>query len=325
MTQGRVLITTVFLFPGDDVDRLIREAGFETIHSHWTGKRTEDELIDLLQGIDGAIVAGDKFTPRVIQSVDRLKVISRTGVGYDAIDVEAATARGIAVCSTPYVNMYSVADWTIALILQCGRKIVQNQAAVLAGTWNRIEGRELTGSTLGMVGLGNIGKEVVRRAKAFGMRIIACDPRRDEEFASEQSVTYLSIEELLRESDYVSLHTFLNKDTHHLINAERLALMKPTAYLINTSRGGVVDQEALYEALKARQIAGAALDVFEREPLEQGSPLRRLDNIYLSGHCGGITTDARARSGRTAAENLLAVLQGRNPAHIVNPEVLRNS
>lgn len=323
MTQGRVLITTVFLQPGDGIDQLIREAGYETVHSHWTGRRTEDELIDLLQGIDGAIVAGDKFTPRVIQSVDRLKVISRTGVGYDAIDVAAATARGIAVCSTPDVNKYSVADWTIGLILQCARKIVQNEAEVRVGRWTRIEGRDLWDSTLGLVGLGSIGKEVVRRARAFGMRIIACDPRQDEAFAAENGVSYVSMEELLRESDYVSLHTFLNKDTRHMVNAERLALMKPTAYLINTSRGGIVDQEALYEALKARRIAGAALDVFESEPLEENSPLRKLDNLYVSAHVGGVTSDARARSGRTAAENLLAVLQGRKPLHIVNPELLK--
>lgn len=322
MTQGRVLITTVFLFPGDTVDRLIREAGFETIHSHWTGKRTEDQLIDLLQGIDGAIVAGDKFTPRVLESVDRLKVISRTGVGYDAIDVEAATARGIVVCSTPHVNMRSVADWTMALILQCARKIVQNETEVRSGRWARIEGRELWDSTLGIVGLGNIGKAVVQRARAFGMRIIACDPRRDEAFATENGVTYVSMDELLRESDYVSLHTFLNSSTRHLMNAERLAMMKPTAYVINTSRGGVIDQEALYEALKAKRVAGAALDVFETEPLEETSPLRTLDNLYLSAHCGGVTSDARARSGQTAAEDLLRVLKGEKPAHMVNPEVL---
>ncbi len=322
MTHGRVLITTVFLLPGDGVDRLIRDAGYETVHSHWTGRRTEDELIDLLQGIDGAIVAGDKFTPRVIQSVDRLKVISRTGVGYDAVDVGAATTRGIAVCSTPDVNKHSVADWTMALMLQCARKVVQNEAEVRSGRWTRIEGRELWDSTLGIVGLGSIGKEVVRRARGFGMRIIACDPRQDAAFASENGVRYVSMDDLLRDSDYVSLHTFLNKDTRHMIDAERLGMMKPTACLINTSRGGVIDQEALYEALKSRKIACAALDVFESEPLDDGSPLRKLDNLYISAHAGGVTSDARARSGRTAAENLLRVLKGEKPAHIVNPEVL---
>lgn len=323
MTLGRVLITTVFLFPGDAVDRLLKEAGFETVYGHWDGKRTEDDLIDLLHGIDGAIVAGDKFTPRVIQSADRLKVISRTGVGYDAIDVVAATARGIAVCSTPDVNKHSVADWTIAMILQCARKVVQNESEVRAGRWNRIEGRELWNSTLGIVGLGSIGKEVVRRAQGFGMRIVAYDPVHDKAFAMKNGVTYLELEQLLLESDYVSLHTPLNSATRHLINAERLAIMKPTAYLVNTSRGGVVDQKALYEALEARRIAGAALDVFEAEPLGEDSPLRSLDNVYLSPHVGGVTSDARERSGRAAAENLLYVLRGDTPLHIVNPEVLK--
>ncbi len=325
MTRERVLITSVFLVPGDDIDRQIQKAGFETIHSHWTGKRTEDQLIEVLQGVDGAIVGMDNFTPRVIQSADRLKVISRTGVGYDSIDVAAATARGIAVCATPDVNKYSVADWTMALILQCARRIVQNEADIRAGRWVRFEGRELWGSTLGIVGLGTIGKEVALRARAFGMRIIASDPRRDEAFAAENGVTYVSLEELLRDSDYVSLHTFLSEDTRHLINAERLALMKPTVYLINTSRGGVIDQEALYEALKTKRIAGAALDVFETEPLEENSPLRGLDNLYMSAHAAGITTDARARSGQIATENLLRVLKGERPIHIVNPEVLEIS
>ncbi len=324
MTQGRVLITSVFIFPDDVVDRLLRGAGFETVYRPWDGKLTEQGLIALLQGIDGAIVAGDKFTPLVLQSVDRLKVISRTGVGYDGIDVQAATARGIAVCSTPDVNKHSVADWTIALFLQCARKMVQNEAQVRAGRWTRIEGRELWDSTLGIVGLGSIGKEVVRRARAFGMRILAYDPRHDDAFAAENGVAYVSLEELLRESDYVSLHTLLHQGTHHLINAERLASMKRTAYLINTSRGGVVDQEALYEVLKERRIAGAALDVFEKEPLEEDSPLRTLDNLYISAHASGVTSDARSRSGRTAAENLIRVLNGERPIHLVNPEVLIN-
>ncbi|HEX2924024.1 MAG TPA: phosphoglycerate dehydrogenase [Chloroflexota bacterium] len=323
MTQGRVLITTVFLHPDSEVDRFLRAAGLETIYRRWDGKRTEDDLIALLQEIDGAIVAGDKFTPRVIQSVDRLKVISRTGVGYDAIDVAAATARGIAVCSTPDVNKYSVADWTMTLLLQCARRTVQNETVLRSGRWDRVEGRELYESTLGIIGLGSIGKEVVRRARGFGMRIVAYDPFPDDAFAAEYGVSYLALEELLRQSDYVSLHTFLNKDTRHLINAERLALMKPTACLVNTSRGGVVDQEALYEALKERRIAWAALDVFEREPLEADSPLRTLDNVYLSAHAAGVTSDARRRSGSTAAENLVRVLRGEKPIHIVNPEVLK--
>lgn len=322
MTQGRVLLTSVFLNPGDAVDQLLREAGFETVYKPWDGKRTEDDLIGLLQGIDGAIVAGDRFTPRVIQSMDRLKVISRTGVGYDAIDVAAATARGIAVCSTPGVNNHSVADWTMALILQCARKVVENQVEVREGHWTRIEGRELRDATLGIVGLGSIGKEVVTRVRGFGMRIVAYDPYPDAAFATENGVTYLSLDELLRESDYVSLHTFLNASTRHLMNAERLAIMKPTACLINTSRGGVIDQEALFQALTERRIAGAALDVFEKEPLEMGSPLRTLDNLYVSAHVGGVTSDARKRSGSTAAENLIRVLRGEKPIHIVNPEVL---
>jgi len=322
MEKRRVLITSIFLKEGDDVDRYLRAHGAETVYRPWHGGRTEDELIDLLKGIEGAIVSTDPFTARVIQAADRLKVISRTGVGYDAVDVPAATKRGIIVTTTPGVNRHAVADWALALILCCARKVPENLAEVRRGAWARHEGTDLAEKILGIVGLGTIGKEVAKRGKAFGMRLLAFDLVQDPKFAEEQGIAYVPLEDLLRQSDFVSIHCFLNEATRHLVNAERLALMKPTAFLINTARGGIVDTEAVCHALRAKRIAGAGLDVFEGEPLRADSPLRALENVYLTPHCAGSTTDARERSGTTAADNLIRALRGERPQGIVNPEVL---
>ncbi|OGB93415.1 MAG: hypothetical protein A2Z31_01020 [candidate division NC10 bacterium RBG_16_65_8] len=322
MNKLCVLITSIFLTPGDDVDRFLAAHGAETVYRPWHGGRTEEELIDLLRGIDGAIVSTDPFSARVIQAADRLKVISRTGVGYDAVDVKAATEHGIVVTTTPGVNRHAVADWALALMLCCARRVPENLAEVRRGAWTRHEGMDLNGKTLGVVGLGTIGKEVAKRAKAFGMRLLAFDLVQDLPFAEGQGIVYVPLEEFLRQSDVVSIHCFLNEATRHLINAERLALMKPTAFLINTARGGIVDTDALYRVLRDKRIAGAGLDVFEGEPLRTDSPLRALENVYLSPHCAGSTTDARRRSGAMAAENLIRALRGERPEGIVNPEVL---
>jgi len=322
MAKPRVLITSIFLKPGDEVDHRLREAGIEVAYKPWTGTRTEDEMIELLHGVDGAIVSTDPFTPRVLAGAPQLKVISRTGVGYDAIDVPAATARGVIVTNTPGVNRHAVADWALALILCCARKLPENLAEVRQGGWKRREGVDLAGKTLGIVGLGTIGKEVARRAQAFRMRLLAYDVVEDRPFAEGHQVAFVPVAELLRQSDFVSLHCFLSDATRHLINAERLGLMKPTAFLINTARGGLVDTAALCSALHARRLAGAALDVMEDEPLPADSPLRGFDTVYLSPHVAGSTTDARRRSGAMAAENLMRVLRGERPEGILNPEVL---
>ena len=322
MDHAKVMISTIFLGPGDDVDRRLREAGLEPIYRPFSGKRKEEELIDLLRGVVGVIVSSDPFTARVLQAADDLKVISRTGVGYDAIDVGAATARGIVVCTTPGVNRHAVADLALALILCCARKLAQNLAEVRRGGWTRHEGVDLQGKTLGLVGLGTIGKEVALRAKAFGMNILAYDIVHDLPFAERLGVVYTSLENLMRQSDFVSLHIFLSDATRHLINAERLALMKPTAHLINTARGGIVDTAALCQALAEKRIAGAALDVVEGEPVRADNPLTAFENVYLTPHFGGATADARRLSGIMAAENLICALQGGRPQGIVNPEVL---
>ena len=322
MAKPRVLVTAFYLKPGDEVDQLLQSADMETVFNPWHGRRTEDEMIDILQGIDGAVLSVDPMTEKVLRACDRLKVASRTGVGYDSIDVCAATALKIAVCTTPGTTSNAVADWTMALVLQCARKLVESLSEVRRGGWARSNGHDLCAGTLGIVGLGQIGKEVVRRARGFGMRVLAYDVAQDNAFASRYQVEYVGLEQLLRESDYVSLHAFLDASTRRLINAERLALMKSTAYLINTARGGLVDEQALAEALKEKRIAGAALDVFDHEPLEADSPLRGLDNAYLFPHAAGATKETQDATGCMAAENAILVLQGKKPHYVVNPEVL---
>jgi D-3-phosphoglycerate dehydrogenase/(S)-sulfolactate dehydrogenase len=226
------------------------------------------------------------------------------------------------VTTTPGVNRDAVADLAFALILCCARKLPENLAEVRRGGWKRHEGVDLAEKTLGSVGLGTIGKEMAQRAKAFKMRLLAYDLIQDRPFAKREGVAFVSLEDLLRQSDFISIHCLLNETARHLMNADRLALMKPTAYLVNTARGGLVDTEALCRALREKRIAGAALDVMEEEPLPADSPLRAFDNVYLTPHAAGSTTDARERSGTAAAENLIRALRGERPDGIVNPEVL---
>jgi D-3-phosphoglycerate dehydrogenase/(S)-sulfolactate dehydrogenase len=304
------------------VDLWLREHGCETVHRVYRGPRSHEELVELFHDVDGAIIASDRVSAAVMDAAPRLRVIARPGVGYDSVDVAAATERGIAVCNMPGVNRTAVAELTIAQLLLCARRIPPNIDDVRAGSWRRLEGRELRGATLGLIGLGTIGKAVAELARCFAMSILAYDKHPDAEFAEAHGVRYVGIETLLRESDFVSVHMFLDADTRHWIDEAKLALMKPTAYLINTARGPVVDEAALGRALRDRVIAGAALDVVEVEPLPADSPLRELDNVYVTPHIGGVTREARERSGWGAARNVLDILDGHEPTNVVNPEVL---
>ncbi|MCL4371319.1 MAG: phosphoglycerate dehydrogenase [Chloroflexi bacterium] len=319
MSNPRVLITSHFLRAGCEVDGYLRNAGLEPLFKQC---HSEEEMIEALQGVDGIICSSDPLSARVIESAEKLKVIARTGVGYNTVDVKAATARGIPVCTLPGANRHAVAEYAFTLMLACARNLLQNLDEVQKGGWKSYDGLELAGKTLGIVGLGTIGKEVAQRARAFEMRILAHDVVRDEQFAEAYGVSYVSLEQLLRESDLVSLHCFLDKNSYHLIDAERLALMKPTAILINTSRGGVVDSEALYQAIQEKRIAGAGLDVHEQEPLGE-SPLRGLPNVLLSPHAGAATVEYRSRAPFLAADAVIQTLRGERPAHPVNPGVFR--
>lgn len=320
MSIPRVLITTRFLKPGSELDGYLQAAGLEAVFKQCY---TEEEMIAALQGMDAIICSSDPLSARVIESADRLKVIARTGVGFNTVDVKAATAKRIPVCILPGANRHAVAEFAFTLMLASGRKLLQNLSEVENGGWKSIDGMELAGKTLGIVGLGTIGKEVAQRARAFEMRLLAYDVMRDEQFAEGNGVTYVPLDQLLRESDFVTLHCFLDKNSYHLINAERLALMKPTAILVNSARGGVVDSEALYEAIKEKRIAGAALDVHEQEPLPGDSPLRGLPNVLLTPHAAAATVEYRNHAPFLAADAVIQVLKGERPAYPVNPEVFQ--
>lgn len=317
----RVLVTPQFLTPGDEVDRWLYEQGCETVHAPYRGPRDPDELVELFRDVDAAIIASDRVSATVMDTAPRLQVVARPGAGYDSVDVAAATARGVAVCNMPGVNASAVAELTIGLMLLCARQIPRNIDDVRAGSWQRIEGRELNGATLGLVGLGSIGKGVATLARCFGMTLLAYDKYPDPSYADAHDVSYVDPDELLRRSDFVSLHMLLDASTRHWLDRRRLTLMRSTAYLINTSRGPVVDEAALAQALQDRTIAGAALDVVEVEPLPADSPLRSLDNVCITPHLGGVTAEARARSGWGAARSVVDVLHGRRPDNLVDDAV----
>lgn len=324
MANKRVLVTTAWLSPGDEVHRLLTDAGCDVVHSSFNDRDSSPAtLAALVTGFDGIVAGTDRFSAEVIAAADRLKVFGRTGVGYDNIDVAAATERGIAVCPTPGVNRQSVAEHTFALLLSVARGVPGNVAAVAAGGWPQVSGRELSGATLGLIGLGAIGKAVARIALGFGMRVIAHDPYLDAEAIAASGVESVSLDELLAASDFVSLHIFLDASTRHLIDAGAIATMKPGAYLVNTARGGVVDETALAAALREGRLSGAGLDVLETEPLPPDSPLRGLDNLIITAHIGAATVESRARSGRMAAQAVIDVLDGRTPEHVVTPEAQR--
>ncbi len=277
---------------------------------------TEEELIARIGEADVLISGTEPVTARVLAAAPGLKVISKHGVGYENIDLDAARARGIPVAIAGGAIADSVADMALALLLALARQIPQGNASVKAGAWKRFVGPELHGKTLGIVGLGQIGKAVCRRAKGFGLRVVACDATPDTGFAAFWGVEFLPLDDLLAQADFVSLHAPVTPETRHLIGAAQLARMQPTTYLLNTARGELVDEAALYEALKSGGIAGAASDVFIREP-PGGHPLLTLENFIAMPHSGGQTPEGLRRMGEITAENALRVLRGQEPLYRV--------
>jgi glyoxylate reductase len=286
------------------------------------------KVLELLAGKDGLIsMITDSVDGELMDRGPRLRMIANMAVGYNNIDLKAARARGIPVSNTPGVLTDATAELAFALLLAAARRIAELDKRTRAGEFKYwapmlFLGREVTGKTLGIIGMGRIGKAVARRARGFGMRILYYNRSRME--SSEERalrVEYADFRTLLREADFVSLHVPLTDETKHLIGAEELALMKPTAYLVNTSRGPVVDEKALVKALRERMIEGAGIDVYENEPaLAPG--LAELDNVTLLPHVGSGTLETRVRMASLAVENLLAGLRGKVPPNILNPEVL---
>jgi D-3-phosphoglycerate dehydrogenase len=260
--------------------------------------RPHEELEQALATASALIVRSEtRVTAAMIDAAPNLKVVARAGIGVDTIDVAAATRRGIAVMNAPGANTVSAAEHAIALLLSLLRHIPEAAETMRQGGWDRkrFEGSELRGKTLGVVGLGRIGGYVARLAQAFGMTIVAYDPFVTPQRAAELQARLVPIERLLEEADIVTLHVSLTDETRHLLNAPRLALMKTTAFLVNTARGELVDEAALVAAVKEKRIAGAAIDVFAEEPLPKESPLRGLDRVLLTPHLAASTSEAQRR------------------------------
>jgi len=321
--RGRILVTSPVYDPaGAETGARLLAAGYAIDLQPRLGVRSPEELQALLGDAVGAIASTDPFTRDVIEASPALRVIARVGVGSDSIDREAADAAGVAIAITPGQNAETVADHALGLILALVRKIAVQDRAVRAGRWERVGAMapgELFGRTVGLIGAGEIGRAVIRRLQGFGVTLVAYDPA----VASLAGVEMLpSVEALLRRADIVSLHAPLIHATRHIIDAERLALMKPTALLVNTARGGLVDQPALLQALRDQRIAGAALDVFETEPPDAGE-FAALETLILSPHLAGISHESIRRMTVMATDSVLRVLAGEMPATVINAEACR--
>lgn len=315
-----VLITTAFLQPGDEVDRVLQAAGLRTSHEPDLAALPDEERARLLSGARAIIAGTMPLTAEDLAAAGRLEIVVRTGVGYDSVDIATATARGIPVCITAGANRQAVAEHVFALMLAAARRVPENIGNLANGTWQQLTGRELRGATLGILGLGSIGKAVAGIAGGFGMNVVAYDPYFDEAFAVAHGIRRAELDEVLAEADFITLHLFLDESTLNLINAERMRTMKSDAILINTARGGIVDEEALVDAVRGGVIGGAALDVFATEPLPADSQLLRTPGILATTHIAGATREARGESGRMAALNVIDVLgHGSAPQFVVNP------
>lgn len=299
----------------------------------WKGELPppRDVLINKVQDIEGLLsLLTETVDTGLMEAAPRLRVVSNMAVGYENIDVREATRRGIVVGHTPGVLAETTADFTFALVLAAARRLVEADAYARKGKWKTwgpmvMLGQDVHAATLGIVGFGRIGTEVAKRAKGFNMQVLYYDQVRRLQEEKELGVKYISnLSGLLSSADFITIHVPLTAETYHLISTAEFAAMKPTAILINTSRGPVVDQKALYQALKSRQIFAAGLDVTEVEPILPDDPLLTLDNIIISPHIASASITTRTKMATLAAANLIAGLRGEIPPHCVNPEAMRH-
>ncbi len=317
--------------------REIPERGLNRIKEHfevdlWPEEAPppKDVIIERVKDVDALVpLLTDPIDAEVMDAAPKLRIISQYAVGYDNIDVKAATERGIYVTNTPGVLTETVADFTMALMMAIARRIVEADKYIRQGKWKvgwhplYFLGTDLYGATLGIVGLGRIGSAVARRAKGFNMKILYYDVFRREDLEKELGIKYVDLETLLKESDFVTLHVPLTPNTKDLIGEKELKLMNPTAYLVNTSRGKVIDEKALVKALKEGWIAGAALDVFYEEPTPPDNPLLELDNVVVAPHIASASLETRSRMAEIVAENLIVFKEGKKPPTLVNPDVMK--
>ena len=318
------------------VTRLLPQAAMDKVHSFCEAKIWEGELPPprdvLLQNVpevEGLLtLLTDKVDSELMDRAKKLKVISNCAVGFDNVDVKEATKRGIIVGNTPGVLTDTTADFAFALLMAAARRVVEGDRVVRAGKWKTwgpmiLLGQDVHNSTLGIIGFGRIGLAVAKRAQGFGMRILYSDVIRNKQAESELGIEYVDMNRLLAESDFITVHTNLTPETHHLIGQKQFELMKKTAILVNTSRGPIVDNMALYNALRSGKIGYAALDVTEPEPLPADHPLLTLENVIVVPHIASASVATRTKMGLMAADNLIAGLKGEMPPNPVNPEVLK--
>lgn len=299
-------------------------AAYGEVVLHGTKAAGSQELTERLRGAQALINvrAYSRFDADLLAALPELRSIAILGTGTDNVDLEAATRLGIVVTNTPGASTTSVAELALTLMLAAARHVAAVDRAVREGQWRHIQGIELRGKTLGLIGLGAIGREVAGMARALGMRVVGWSMTRDEERARKAGVTLVELDELLRTSDVVSLHLRASAQTAGILGRQELARMKPGAILINTARGALVDEGALTEALAAGHLGAAGLDTFVQEPLPADSPLLKLDNVVLTPHYGWVTAEASARLRQMPVDNLIAFFEGR-PVNVVNPAVLK--
>jgi D-3-phosphoglycerate dehydrogenase len=323
--QFRVIRTTVFPHAPESMlaeeRRILGEVGAEVVAVTCTSSA---ELAELARGAHGVIVSNVPVTDSVMAAMPDCRAVVTASIGFDHIDLAAATARGIAVANVPDFCAREVANHTMGLLLACARKIVPLNAALQAGQWDRTMFPPMSsiyGETLGLISFGRIARQVAMRARAFEMHVIAFDPYVDAATAAQFDVELVPLDELLRRSDYVSVHAPRTPETHHLLSSREFALMKSTAMLFNTGRGGVIDEPALARALRAGQIAGAGIDVFEQEPMAPDNPLLGMKNVVVTPHAGGYSEEAIRTVRRRAAEEVARILRGERPHNLVNTDL----
>jgi phosphoglycerate dehydrogenase-like enzyme len=331
-TPFRVGVTRDFLkpdgtlgFPDIGVDLLDQADGVEW---EYLAQNTPELSSEQVCGYDALLVLAPKVTAATLAGGERLKVIARFGVGYDSVDVDACSKNGVLLTITPDGIRRPMASTVLAFLLALSHKMLIKHRLTRAGRWHsRMDhmGQGVTGKTLGVIGVGNIGRDVFHLAAPFGMRHLGYDPHVASEDVESQGIAMVDLETLLSESDYVAICCSLRPETHHLINAERIALMKETAYVISVARGPIVDQKALTAALAEERIQGAALDVFEKEPVEPDDPILDLENVILAPHSLCWTDEAFSGMGRDACGSILDVAAGRTPKNVVNRQILTQS
>lgn len=286
----------------------------------------EDEIIEAAKDADAILTVGAQITRRVMEALPKCKVVVRYGIGFDTIDVDAATDNSILVVNIPDFCFEEVSNHAITLLLACAKKLILLNNGIKQGRWDAVRGApapmgSIYGQTLGLVGCGNLGRMTAKKAQCFGLRILGYDPYVDKSLAKEYGITLVSLPELLKESDFVSVHTPLNEETRHLMGEKEFKQMKPTAYFINTARGSVVDEPALIKALQEKWIAGAGLDVFEKEPIDADNPLLEMDNVVVTPHSASYSDVSFKRLRTNVGQEAARVLSGRWPKNVVNKSV----